>query len=238
MGIGPRNQLEHPELACVQVDLDPAADGDGVKVLLEEILAPDGKMSGVSGRPAPCGPTGTKPFTNTDGWGAASTSWRAAYRLAISKRGILENLVLNQSRRCAPGPGEVEIRVQATGVNFRDVLNALGLYPGDPGLLGLECAGEIVAMGEGIDGFKLGEAVVALAPGSFSSFVTTSAAYVVHKPESLSFEEAATIPVTFLTAYYGLGNIGEDVSRRAGVDPCSGWWGGDGGRAVGTSVWC
>src|SRR5260370_23111464 len=129
------------------------------------------------------------------------------YRLAISTRGILENLVLEPVRRRAPGPGEVEIRVRATGVNFRDVLNALGLYPGDAGSLGLECAGEIVALGEGIDGFKLGESVVALAPGSFSSFVTTSAAYVVCKPESLSFEEAATIPVTFLTAYYGLGKL-------------------------------
>src|SRR5262249_36158019 len=124
------------------------------------------------------------------------------YQLAISKRGVLENLVLEPAKRRAPGPGEVEIRVRATGVNFRDVLNALGLYAGDAGPLGLECAGEIAAFGEGVDGFKLGEAVIALAPGCFSSFTTTSAACVVCKPESLSFEEAATIPVAFLTAYY------------------------------------
>ncbi len=207
-GLGRVIRLEHPELACVQVDLDPAASAEGVEVLLEEILAPDGEdeVGYREGQRHVARLVRSRSRTLMAGE-QLPLPGEQPYRLAISTRGILENLVLEPVRRRAPGPGEVEIRVRATGVNFRDVLNALGLYPGDAGSLGLECAGEIVALGEGIDGFKLGESVVALAPGSFSSFVTTSAAYVVCKPESLSFEEAATIPVTFLTAYYGLGKL-------------------------------
>jgi len=204
-GLGRVISLEHPELGCVRVDLDPGAGAEGVKVLLQEVLAPDGEdqvafREGqrhvarlVRSRSRPT-MVGEQP----------PVSEGQPYQLVISTRGILDNLVLKPAGRRAPGPGEVEIRVQATGVNFRDVLNALGLYPGDAGPLGLECAGEVVALGEGVEGFKLGEAVVALAPGCFSSFATASAAYVVRKPESLSFEEAATIPVAFLTAYYGL----------------------------------
>ena len=59
--------------------------------------------------------------------------------------------------RQQPGPGQVEIRVRATGLNFRDVLNVLDLYPGDPGPLGGECAGEIAAVGAGVERFKPGD---------------------------------------------------------------------------------
>jgi myxalamid-type polyketide synthase MxaB len=70
---------------------------------------------------------------------------------------------------------------------------------------GGECAGKIVAVGEGVKGFQVGDEVIAAqAIGSLSSFVTVDARFVVHKPQQLSFAEATTIPTTFLTAYYGL----------------------------------
>ncbi|NJQ96784.1 MAG: SDR family NAD(P)-dependent oxidoreductase [Hydrococcus sp. CSU_1_8] len=70
---------------------------------------------------------------------------------------------------------------------------------------GGECAGKIVAIGEGVKGFKIGDEVIASqAIGSLSSYVTVDSRFVVSKPKQLSFEEAATIPTTFLTAYYGL----------------------------------
>jgi len=97
--------------------------------------------------------------------------------------------------------------VHASGLNFRDVLNALDLYPGDPGLLGGECAGKITTLGEGVEGFEIGDPVIAIVPGSFSQYVTINAAMVAPKPEKLSFEEAATIPVVFLTAYYTLHHL-------------------------------
>jgi NADPH:quinone reductase-like Zn-dependent oxidoreductase len=97
-------------------------------------------------------------------------------------------------------------------LNFKDILNALGTYPGEAGPLGLECAGRIVALGEGVKSFAISEEVIALASDSFSSLVTTSAEVVVKKPEGLSFEEAATIPVAFLTAYYALHHLAKSAA--------------------------
>jgi myxalamid-type polyketide synthase MxaB len=125
-------------------------------------------------------------------------------QLEIAERGVLDNLKLQPITRRQPGPGEVEIRCCATGLNFRDVLNALGMYPGDPGPLGLECAGKVVAFGEGVEGLQVGDNVVAFAPAAYRTFVTVPACFVVRAPEHLSFEEAATIPIAFLTAHYGL----------------------------------
>jgi NADPH:quinone reductase-like Zn-dependent oxidoreductase/NAD(P)-dependent dehydrogenase (short-subunit alcohol dehydrogenase family)/acyl carrier protein len=86
----------------------------------------------------------------------------------------------------------------------------LGLYPTDGGdymMLGDECAGRIVAVGEGVEGFQAGDEVIAIAPGSLASHVTTAAAFVMRKPAHVTFEEAATIPVVFLTAYYALHHL-------------------------------
>ena len=110
--------------------------------------------------------------------------------------------------RRTPGPGEVEIRVHATGLNFRDVLNLLNLYPGDPGPMGCECAGEVAAVGEGVTHVKPGDQVLALAPASFASYVLTLSQFVVLKPEHLDYREAATIPICFLTAHLALRRLG------------------------------
>ena len=132
-----------------------------------------------------------------------------AYQLQKSSDGVLEHLRLKPIRRHRLAPEEVEIEVHATGLNFRDVLNALGMYPGEAGPLGLECSGTISAVGERVTNFKAGEEVLAMAFGSFSSHACTRAELVVHKPAPHSFEEAATIPVTFLTAYYGLHHLAQ-----------------------------
>ena len=137
--------------------------------------------------------------------------------LQIPIRGSLEQLQWFEVDRRPPLAGEVEIRVLATGLNFRDVLNALGLYPGDPGALGLECVGEVVAVGSGVKPVQVGTIVMALsaglhgagAPACFSQFVTLPSALVIPKPTQLSPEAAATIPVTFLTSYYALCKLGQ-----------------------------
>ncbi len=128
-------------------------------------------------------------------------------QLTISERGTLENLEFQPLVRKKPADNEVEIHVKATGVNFRDILNTLGLYPGDAGALGCECVGEIVALGNQVENLKVGDTVIAIASGSFSEYVTVNAAMVVVKPEKLTIEETATIGVTFLTAHYGLHHL-------------------------------
>jgi NADPH:quinone reductase-like Zn-dependent oxidoreductase len=104
-----------------------------------------------------------------------------------------------QDNRRAPGAGEVEIRVRAIGLNFRDVLNVMGLYPGDPGYPGGDCAGTVVAVGEGVTNFKVGDDVFGIAGGCVRAYVTGNALLLDHKPKDWSFEQAAAWPVTFTT---------------------------------------
>jgi acyl transferase domain-containing protein/acyl carrier protein len=209
-GMGKVIALEHPELNCVRVDLDPNEVGSQVQNLFEEIWSEssEDQVAFRDGIRHVARLIRSYPIPN-----APQAEDRLAlpanqpFQLSLSNRGNLENLELQPASRRQPSAGEVEIRAIATGLNFRDILNALDLYPGEPGPLGLECAGEVVAIGEGVEGFEIGDAVLAIAPGSFKQYVTVDAALVAIKPEALSFEEAATIPVTFLTAYYTLHHL-------------------------------
>src|SRR6185503_17641294 len=136
-----------------------------------------------------------------------------ALRLVNASPGTLDGLELRAIERRPPGPGEVEIEVRAVGLNFKDVLNALGLYPGDPGPLGSECSGVVTAVGAGVQGLAPGAPVVAVAAGSFSTHVTTRADLVAPKPRDWTFEEAAAVPVAFVTAWYCLRSV---AKLRAG----------------------
>ena len=108
------------------------------------------------------------------------------------------------AERRAPGRGEVEIRVQATGLNFRDVLNVLGLYPGDAGPLGGECAGEVARVGPGVRDIQEGDRVVAMASGCFASHVIARQELVQRAPLGFTAIEAAALPIAYLTAGYAL----------------------------------
>ena len=134
-----------------------------------------------------------------------------SFRLEASRLGALDGLLLRATERRAPGPGQVEIEVAAAGLNFSDIMKALGLYPGLPDgavPMGIECAGRVTAVGKDVDSFRPGEEVIAVAPFSLGAFVTTMAPLVVHKPDPLTLEEAATIPIAFLTAKYALDYMG------------------------------
>lgn len=96
-----------------------------------------------------------------------------------------------------PGPGEVAIDVAAAGVNRADLLQRMGNYAPPPGatdVLGLECAGTIAALGEGVDGWQVGESVCALlGGGGYAQRVTVPAGQLLPVPENLSLIEAASI---------------------------------------------
>jgi acyl transferase domain-containing protein/NADPH:quinone reductase-like Zn-dependent oxidoreductase/acyl carrier protein len=130
--------------------------------------------------------------------------------LGISTPGSFDNLEFRPTARQSPGPGEVEISVFATGLNFKEVLTALGaLGPIDPGFtFGYECSGKITACGQGVENFKKGDDVIAFGASCFSSYIATPAFLVAHKPANLGFEAAATIPMAFMTAYYALVKLG------------------------------
>ncbi len=212
---------EHPELACTRVDLDPLDRGDEAGRLAREIECGQAEDQ-VAYRGGERRTARLRRLRQADA-DALKISGGQPYRLEIIARGQLDSVALHPVVRQQPQPGQVEIQVQATGLNFRDVLNVLDLYPGDPGPLGGECAGEVVAVGAGVEHFKPGDPVVALAPASFASYAMTLAEFVLPKPEHLSYEEAATIPIGFATAELALRRLGRmQAGQRVLIHAASG----------------
>jgi NADPH:quinone reductase-like Zn-dependent oxidoreductase len=115
-----------------------------------------------------------------------------------------------------PGPGQVRIRVQAAGLGFAEVMAAQGLYPDAPKtpcVVGYEVAGVVDALGDGAEGYPMGARVLALTHfGGHADVVCVPAEQVFAIPGDKSFEEAAALPVNYLTAYHLL-------FRAAGVRP-------------------
>ena len=116
-------------------------------------------------------------------------------------------------RRPAPlAAGQVRVAVRAAGLNFRDVLISLGMYPGE-GVPGSEIAGVVTGTGPGVCGLAPGDRVLGMADGGFGPVVVTDARLLVPIPAGWSFATAAAVPVAFATAWYGL----VDLARaRAG----------------------
>jgi acyl transferase domain-containing protein/acyl carrier protein len=130
-----------------------------------------------------------------------------AQRLRLDPSGRLEDLRIESSTRTEPVANEVEIRVRATGLNFRDVLTALGMLPARASIPGAECSGTIMRVGAAVREWKVGDDVLAFAPASMQTFVNVPAEFIVRKPAAMTFTEAAAIPVSFLTAEYGLHHL-------------------------------
>jgi len=194
-------QLEHGDLGAVCLDLDPQGPADAVDAVLAELGADDGEDH-VAWR------DGTRYVARLASYvaptGGLEVPADRPFEVTVRERGVLDNLVVRAVGRPKPGPGEVEIEVRAAGMNFRDVLNVLGMYPGDPGPIGNECAGVISAVGEGVTEFAVGDEVMAIGATGYRSYAIAPVRLVYRKPAGLSFAEAATIPVAFLTAWYGL----------------------------------
>ncbi len=127
------------------------------------------------------------------------------FAVTIGTQGLLDTLTLTPTERRAPAADEIEIAVIAAGLNFIEVLYALGMLPERKGAqFGIECAGRVVRVGSGVTAFVVGDAVIAYTAAAFSRYATVNKAQVAHKPPHLSFAEAATIPAAFTTAYFSL----------------------------------
>ena len=207
LGLARTIALEQPQLQCVTIDLDPADDPEAAAQLAAAIVgrSDENQLAFRGGSRFVARLVRNRLGQTVDRRLIPSGS--DGFQLTTTARGVLDNLCFVARARTAPGPGEVEVRVHAAGVNFRDVLNALGMYPGDPGPMGGECAGRVAAVGPGVTDLEVGDEVVCLAGGSFSRYVVTPREAVVALPANLSYEQGAAIPVTFLTAYYGLHHL-------------------------------
>ncbi|PRP97903.1 Erythronolide synthase, modules 3 and 4 [Enhygromyxa salina] len=135
----------------------------------------------------------------------------ATWHLAVSTKGTLDNLMLDEwPQAMGPlGPDEVRVAVRAAGLNFRDVLNALGMYPGEAGELGIEGAGLVTELGSRVRHLAVGDRVMGMMPAAFGPVTVTDSRVITKIPEHWSFEEAATVPIVFLTAYYALVGLGK-----------------------------
>ncbi|MEU3664532.1 type I polyketide synthase [Streptomyces sp. NPDC032940] len=127
-----------------------------------------------------------------------------AWRLGSKRRGSLEDLAILPSNADRPlGVNEVRIGIRAAGLNFRDVLIALGTYPGEAPL-GSEAAGVVLEVGADVTDLAPGDRVFGLVPDAFGPVAVADRRTVVPMPDSFSFVQAAALPVVYLTAYYGL----------------------------------
>jgi myxalamid-type polyketide synthase MxaB len=207
-------QLELPALKCVCIDLPARPTTSDIDALLSELQTSSSETQIA--------------YRGGERYVARLVRHRTTrvpeiagpFRLQLTEYGSPDQLRMVPLTRRSPGPGEVEIEVKAAALNFRDVLIALGMLKeyytdvlkidkAEDVRLGFDCAGTIAAVCEGETVFKVGDEVMASAAGSSASFLTLPRTDVVHKPAGISFETASTIPTAFLTAHYGLLQLGQ-----------------------------
>ncbi|MFE1897176.1 SDR family NAD(P)-dependent oxidoreductase [Streptomyces yangpuensis] len=209
-GFGRVLQGEHPGLAARLVDT--AGDGGWAAGVVRELLDAEredqvlsrggrrlaGRLERGGHRPddsaAPLPYTGRQPFRLHPG----------------PRPGLWESLRYLPLVRRAPGPGEIEIEVEAASLNFIDVMKAVGTYPDEAGgkeLLGGDCSGRVVAVGPGTTGFRIGDRVVACVFGAIVSHVTVRAGHARPVPARMTQEDAAALPLVLATAWYALHDL-------------------------------
>jgi acyl transferase domain-containing protein/NADPH:quinone reductase-like Zn-dependent oxidoreductase/NADP-dependent 3-hydroxy acid dehydrogenase YdfG/acyl carrier protein len=129
-----------------------------------------------------------------------------AWQLASSAPGTLDGLVLREVDAAAlrPGPGQVTVDVRAAGVNFRDVLIALGMYPAADAQIGGEGAGVVTAVGNGVGDLAVGDRVLGMFPGAIGTSAMADRRLVARLPAGWTFAQGAAVPIVYLTAWYGL----------------------------------
>ncbi len=200
---------EHPELDCTLIDLPAETDGIDVQ-RLAGIVDMAGAPTEVAMRGTDFYTRRIVPFDLEQSKARTVPVTRnknTSYVLSQSMSGSMDDLRFETKPTSPPGPDDVVVRVQAAGLNFRDVLTALGMLKptgGRPAVFGWECVGEVVAQGSRVDAVETGDLVMGMVPAAMAGHVTAKAALVARKPDHLGIEEAATLPVAFLTAYLGL----------------------------------
>jgi acyl transferase domain-containing protein/NADPH:quinone reductase-like Zn-dependent oxidoreductase/acyl carrier protein len=213
-GLGRVMAAEHPEIGCTQIDLDPEESTDEqVQRLLPELLSKHSGEDQLAFRQD----TRLAPRLirrRQEGGARLEVPSEGAFRLHLSGFGVLDNLVYRSVSRREPRGGEVEIAVETSGLNFRDVLRALGMLQeyeamlgmnsAEDAVFGLECGGEVVAVGSGVTEYEVGDKVIGLVMGSMTSHATVPIQYIAPKPASLSYEDAVASSFIMMTAVRAL----------------------------------
>nr|WGC84434.1 RsnD [Streptomyces sp.] len=198
-------QSENPG-RLVLVDTDDTAASHAV---LPAALAADEPQLAIRGGAV----TAPRLARSSAGHALAAPAGVSAWRLDVTEKGTLDNLALVESPDALRplAQGEVRISLRAAGLNFRDVMIALGLYPGEA-VVGSEGAGVVLEVGPGVTGLAPGDRVMGIFAGTFGPVAIADRHTVVPIPAGWSFAQAASTPIVFLTAYYALVDL-------AGVRP-------------------
>ncbi|EHK42694.1 polyketide synthase [Trichoderma atroviride IMI 206040] len=122
--------------------------------------------------------------------------------VAVGTYGALDSLYWKDEREMALGPEEVEIKVACTGMNFKDVVIAMGQVSSP--YLGVECSGTISRIGSRVNSLRVGDRVCAMSLGAYGTYSRCLASSAAVIPSDMSFVVAASIPVVYCTAYYGI----------------------------------
>jgi len=229
--------LEHPELQCLRIDLDPDPQSGTDASAAEAQQIVDELYRQADHRLSPAQTTGGNPVAEdqiayrqgrryvprlhkrsakaaTGGTINVTPNSATQRRLQLGDVGI-DRLQLSETILQVPAAGQLQIRVSASGLNFKDVLHALGMlkFPGrqtEDIPFGFECAGLVSQLGDRVEGFSVGDRVMAvLTPGSMADHVNVDARYAINTPDRLSDLDAAALPLAYLTASYGLETLAQ-----------------------------
>jgi acyl transferase domain-containing protein/NADPH:quinone reductase-like Zn-dependent oxidoreductase/SAM-dependent methyltransferase/acyl carrier protein len=212
---------ECPNLSGRGIDLPPEASGSDLSLLWSELVSDDAEREiAFRGEARYVQRLARGQFPHEELFDPA-----VPLRLESRERGHLDTLRFIPCTLPACGVGEVLIEVKAAGMNFRDVLKALAMYPGeapDARIFGDEVAGVVKAVGAGVEHVVPGDRVFGLAVFGLASYTLARGGDIRPVPGGLSFEQAATLPVVFMTAWHALQNVarmrkGESILVHAGA---------------------
>jgi 3-oxoacyl-(acyl-carrier-protein) synthase/NADPH:quinone reductase-like Zn-dependent oxidoreductase/SAM-dependent methyltransferase/NAD(P)-dependent dehydrogenase (short-subunit alcohol dehydrogenase family) len=190
---------EAPHLRCTRLDCSREESDTDAACVVAEVLS-DADQRWVAWR------EGTRYLARLQRFQASSIREEIPERVQLQAGSGIEALHYVPATAPDLKPDEVEITVLTTAVNFRDVLQSVGVLPfGQP--LGTDCAGVVLRTGEAVTDLAPGDGVIAIAPGCIASHAITARALLVRKPKTLSFAEAAAQAVAYLTADYALNEV-------------------------------
>ena len=208
--------MEHPRLRATQIDVDEETNAERLaRQLLTRSEEDETAWRGGQWYTARLCPA---PLRADERRTATADNDRDGMRLQVRMPGDLESLELVAFDRVPPGPGQIEVAVSASSINFADVLVAFGLYPSHDGRLpelGSEFAGVVTAVGPGVTTHRVGDRVGGVsANGCWGTLVTCEADLATNLPAGLADHEAAAVGLAYATAWHGL----EELARIASGD--------------------
>lgn len=203
---------EYPDITLKLIDLAPTLDDETAAVHLSALIASPGTEAELLIDAA-----GITAIRLADGMTSRPAGCQVeAARLELPAKGVLSQFDWVAATRTAPGPTEVEVEIVASGLNFRDVMLATGLLDDDVlddglagAVFGFECAGRVIRRGADVTTLQPGDEVMGFGRQSFATHTTADARVFTKLPDGIATEAGATIPVAFLTAWYGLVHLAQ-----------------------------